>query len=129
MVCLPCQFDVTMSRLSPHFINIATDTSLLGTLSTCPSSLLQSLCLTCFSDGDPTPEMFWLKNDREVVSTGQFSIAKEPKCSTLTVNNVTMEDSGNYSIFVRNQYGSQTVNVTVSVYKRGEKPRADAVEM
>lgn len=40
-----------------------------------------------------------------------------------------MEDSGKYSIFVRNKYGSQTVNVTVGVYKYGDKPPANAVEI
>ncbi|XP_016303362.1 myomesin-3 [Sinocyclocheilus anshuiensis] len=89
----------------------------------------KSLCLTCFAEGDPAPEMFWLKNDREVASTGQYNIKNENKSSTLTINHVTMEDSGNYSIFVRNKHGSQTVLVTVSVYKHGEKPRADAVQM
>ncbi|XP_016149831.1 myomesin-3 [Sinocyclocheilus grahami] len=89
----------------------------------------KSLCLTCFAEGDPAPEMFWLKNDREVTSTGQYNIKNENKSSTLTINHVTMEDSGNYSIFVRNKHGSQTVLVTVSVYKHGEKPRADAVQM
>uniref|UniRef100_A0A8C2E8P5 Myomesin 3 n=1 Tax=Cyprinus carpio TaxID=7962 RepID=A0A8C2E8P5_CYPCA len=89
----------------------------------------KSLCLTCFAEGDPAPEMFWLKNDREVTSTGQYNIKNENKSSTLTINHVTMEDSGNYSIFVRNKHGSQTVLVTVSVYKRGDKPRADAVQM
>uniref|UniRef100_A0A673JLD5 Myomesin-3-like n=1 Tax=Sinocyclocheilus rhinocerous TaxID=307959 RepID=A0A673JLD5_9TELE len=87
----------------------------------------KSLCLTCFAEGDPAPEMFWLKNDREVTSTGQYNIKNENKSSTLTINHVTMEDSGNYSIFVRNKHGSQTVLVTVSVYKHGEKPRADAM--
>uniref|UniRef100_A0AAY4BH32 Myomesin 3 n=1 Tax=Denticeps clupeoides TaxID=299321 RepID=A0AAY4BH32_9TELE len=86
----------------------------------------KSLCLTCFADGDPDPEMFWMKNDMEIVTRDQYHISKEHKCSTLTINSVTMEDSGNYSIFVRNQYGSQTVNVTVSVYKHGEKPPPDA---
>uniref|UniRef100_A0A8C1SRH5 Myomesin 3 n=1 Tax=Cyprinus carpio TaxID=7962 RepID=A0A8C1SRH5_CYPCA len=89
----------------------------------------KSLCLTCFAEGDPAPEMFWLKNDREVTSTGQYNIKNENKSSTLTINHVTMEDSGNYSIFVRNKHGSQTVLVTVSVYKRGDKPRADAPEL
>uniref|UniRef100_A0A8B9HJK6 Myomesin 3 n=1 Tax=Astyanax mexicanus TaxID=7994 RepID=A0A8B9HJK6_ASTMX len=93
------------------------------------SILELSLCLTCFADGDPAPEMFWLKNDREITSTGQYHIAHENKCTTITISSVTMEDSGNYSIFVRNSYGSQTVHVTVSVYKHGEKPRAGAVEM
>ncbi|XP_072548583.1 myomesin-3 [Salminus brasiliensis] len=89
----------------------------------------KTLCLTCFADGDPEPEMFWLKNEREITSAGQFHVANEKKCSTITISSVTMEDSGNYSIFVRNSYGSQTVHVTVSVYKHGEKPRADAIEI
>uniref|UniRef100_A0A4W5MNB5 Ig-like domain-containing protein n=1 Tax=Hucho hucho TaxID=62062 RepID=A0A4W5MNB5_9TELE len=67
----------------------------------------KSLCQTCFADDDPAPEMFWLRNYKGIVSGGQFNIANENKCSTLTVNNVTSEDSGNYSIFVRNQYGTQ----------------------
>ncbi|KAI4879118.1 hypothetical protein NFI96_007768 [Prochilodus magdalenae] len=78
---------------------------------------------------DPIPEMFWLKNDRELSSSGQYHIAHDKNSSTITINSVTMEDSGNYSIFVRNTYGSETVHVTVSVYKHGEKPRADAVQM
>ncbi|XP_043117649.1 myomesin-3 [Puntigrus tetrazona] len=89
----------------------------------------KSLCLTCFADGDPAPEMFWLKNDREVASAGQYSVSNQSGSSTLTINHVTAEDSGNYSVFVRNKHGSQTVPVTVSVYKRGESPRADAVQM
>lgn len=87
------------------------------------------MCLTCFIEGEPAPEIFWLRNDREIGNQNQFTITKEPKCSTITVNNVNMEDSGKYSIFVRNKYGSETVDVTVSVYKRGEKPPANAVEM
>ncbi|KAG7469064.1 hypothetical protein MATL_G00124840 [Megalops atlanticus] len=79
----------------------------------------KSLCLTCFSEGDPAPEMFWLKNERELASSNQYSITHDHKCTTLTINNVTTEDSGNYSVFVRNKYGGQTVNVTVSVYKHG----------
>uniref|UniRef100_A0A3B3CM22 Myomesin 3 n=1 Tax=Oryzias melastigma TaxID=30732 RepID=A0A3B3CM22_ORYME len=82
----------------------------------------QSLCLTCFIDGEPAPEIFWLRNDREILDQTQFTITKEPKRSSITVNKVHMEDSGKYSIFVRNQHGSETVDVTVSVYRHGEKP-------
>ncbi|XP_035382488.1 myomesin-3 [Electrophorus electricus] len=89
----------------------------------------KSLCLTCFADGDPAPEMSWLKNDREIPSAGRYHIALDNKCSTLTIHTVNMEDSGNYSMFVRNKHGTETVSVTVSVYKHGEKPRADAIEM
>ncbi|XP_052345371.1 myomesin-3-like [Oncorhynchus keta] len=74
----------------------------------------KSVCLTWFADGEPASEMFWLRNDKGIVSGGQFNIANENKRSTMTLNSVTSEESGNYSIFVR--------NVTVSVYKHGEKP-------
>uniref|UniRef100_A0A3B5LGZ0 Myomesin 3 n=1 Tax=Xiphophorus couchianus TaxID=32473 RepID=A0A3B5LGZ0_9TELE len=86
----------------------------------------KSLCLTCFIDGDPAPEIFWLRNDREILDQTQFTITKESKRTSITVNKVTTEDSGKYSIFVRNQYGSETVDVTLSVYKKGDKPPANA---
>ncbi|XP_055359313.1 myomesin-3 isoform X2 [Betta splendens] len=89
----------------------------------------KTLCLTCFIDGQPAPEIFWLRNDREIVGQAQFTITKEPQCSTITVHDVNMEDSGKYSIIVRNPYGSDSEDVTVSVYKHGEKPPAHAVEM
>lgn len=87
----------------------------------------KTLCLTCHFEGDP--EIFWLRNDKEIFNQGQFKITKEPKCSTITISNVTTEDSGKYSIFVRNKYGSETVEVTVSVYKLGDKPPSNAVDM
>uniref|UniRef100_A0AAQ5YSJ1 Myomesin 3 n=1 Tax=Amphiprion ocellaris TaxID=80972 RepID=A0AAQ5YSJ1_AMPOC len=87
----------------------------------------KSLCLTCFIDGEPAPEIFWLRNDREIVDQNHFTITKEPKCSTITIHNVYMDDSGMYSIYVCNQYGSETVDVTVSVYKHGEQPPTNAI--
>ncbi|XP_034410301.1 myomesin-3 [Cyclopterus lumpus] len=89
----------------------------------------KSLCLTCFIDGEPAPEITWLRNDKEIANQNQFAITKEPKCSTITINDVNVADSGKYCIFVRNKYGSETVDVTVSVYKHGEKPPTHAVEM
>ncbi|KAM6910751.1 myomesin-3 [Xenentodon cancila] len=89
----------------------------------------KSLCLTCFIDGEPAPEIFWLRNDKEILDQSHFTITKEPKRSSITINKVNMEDSGKYSIFVRNQFGSETVDVTVSVYRDGEKPPANAVEI
>ncbi|XP_076016919.1 myomesin-3 [Genypterus blacodes] len=89
----------------------------------------KTLCLTCFYDGDPTPESFWLRNDRAITSQGQFTIIKEPKRSDITITNVKMEDSGKYSICVHNRHGSETVDVTVSVYRLGDKPPSNAVLM
>nr|XP_061814698.1 myomesin-3-like [Nerophis lumbriciformis] len=89
----------------------------------------KSLCLTCFIEGDPGPEVFWLRNDRELPSEGQFFITKEPGCSTITISDVHTDNSGKYSVVVRNRCGSETVDVTVSVYKHGEVPPANASEM
>lgn len=96
---------------------------------TAPRPPFKSLCLTCFVDGEPAPEVTWLRNDKEIAKHTQFDITKEPRCSTITINNVTMANSGKYSISVRNQFGAETVDVTVSVYKHGEEPPPCAVEM
>ncbi|KAJ8373437.1 hypothetical protein SKAU_G00040170 [Synaphobranchus kaupii] len=89
----------------------------------------KTLCLTCFAEGDPAPEMSWLKNDHDIATGKQYNVATEKQCTTLTINDVTVEDSGVYSLHVHNKHGSDTVYVTVSVYKHGELPRADAVEL
>ncbi|KAJ8289547.1 hypothetical protein GJAV_G00002550 [Gymnothorax javanicus] len=89
----------------------------------------KSLILTCFAEGEPPPEMLWLKNDREIGSEEQFSIVTDKQSTTLTIYDVKSEDSGLYSLRVSNKYGSDTVYVTVSVYKHGEQPRADAIEI
>ena len=42
------------------------------------------------------------------------------KFASLVINKVTPDDSGKYSINVRNKYGGEFVEITVSVYKHGE---------
>ncbi|XP_077431645.1 myomesin-3 isoform X2 [Vanacampus margaritifer] len=89
----------------------------------------KSLCLTCFIEGDPTPDVFWLRNEREIAGEDQFFITREPGCSTITINDVHTDNSGKYTVLVRNRCGSESVDVTVSVYKHGELPPTNAVEM
>uniref|UniRef100_A0A8C2EC33 Myomesin 2a n=1 Tax=Cyprinus carpio TaxID=7962 RepID=A0A8C2EC33_CYPCA len=80
----------------------------------------KSLSLTCTVCGDPSPEVTWFKNEQEVVSDDRFKITFEGgKFASLTINNVHVEDSGKYSINVRNKYGGEFVEITVSVYKQG----------
>uniref|UniRef100_A0A8C1D7D6 Myomesin 2a n=1 Tax=Cyprinus carpio carpio TaxID=630221 RepID=A0A8C1D7D6_CYPCA len=86
----------------------------------CDLAPLQSLSLTCTVCGDPSPEVTWFKNEQEVVSDDRFKITFEGgKFASLTINNVHVEDSGKYSINVRNKYGGEFVEITVSVYKQG----------
>ncbi|XP_059385239.1 M-protein, striated muscle isoform X4 [Carassius carassius] len=80
----------------------------------------KSLSLTCTVWGDPSPEVTWFKNEQEVVSDDRYKITFEGgKFASLTINNVQVEDSGKYSINVRNKYGGEFVEITVSVYKQG----------
>ncbi|XP_061686778.1 M-protein, striated muscle isoform X2 [Syngnathoides biaculeatus] len=82
----------------------------------------KSLSLTCTVWGDPTPEVTWFKNEQEVASNEHTRITFDGgKFSSLVINQVTPEDSGKYSINVRNKYGGEFVEITVSVYRHGEQ--------
>uniref|UniRef100_A0AAR2L4X0 Myomesin 2a n=1 Tax=Pygocentrus nattereri TaxID=42514 RepID=A0AAR2L4X0_PYGNA len=82
----------------------------------------KTLSLTCTVWGDPKPEVTWFKNEQEVLSDDHNQISFESgKFASLTIKNVTVEDSGKYSINVRNKYGGEFVEITVSVYKQGEE--------
>ncbi|KAM6972736.1 myomesin-2 isoform 2-T2 [Aplochiton taeniatus] len=82
----------------------------------------KSLSLTCTVWGDPTPEVTWFKNEQEVASSEHTKITFEGgKFASLVITTVTSEDSGKYSINVRNKYGGEFVEITVSVYKHGEE--------
>ncbi|RXM33321.1 Myomesin-2 [Acipenser ruthenus] len=81
----------------------------------------KTLSLTCTVFGDPTPEVVWYANEKEIELGDHFKVTLEQgKYASLTINGVSTEDSGKYGINVRNKYGGETVNVTVSVYKYGD---------
>ncbi|XP_029475460.1 myomesin-3 isoform X2 [Rhinatrema bivittatum] len=82
----------------------------------------KTLCLTCHISGDPTPEVAWLKNDKEVVFKDRYKLEVKGMVITMTIEKVCGDDSGRYGIFVKNKYGSETGQVTVSVFKHGEEP-------
>lgn len=85
-------------------------------------SSLQSLSLTCTVWGEPTPEVTWFKNEQEVISNEHTRVTFDGgKFASLVINKVTPDDSGKYSINVRNKYGGEFVEITVSVYKHGEQ--------
>ncbi|XP_026549721.1 M-protein, striated muscle-like [Notechis scutatus] len=82
----------------------------------------KTLNLTCTVFGSPDPEVIWFKNDRELELSDHY-IAKleQGKHASLVIKGVSSEDSGKYSISVKNKYGGEIVDVTISVYKHGEE--------
>ncbi|XP_073428799.1 myomesin-3 [Dendrobates tinctorius] len=82
----------------------------------------KTLCLTCHISGDPAPEVSWVKNEKTVVFKDRYKLDIKGTIVTLTIEKICAEDSGRYSITVKNKYGSEVGQVTVSVFKHGEEP-------
>lgn len=83
----------------------------------------KTLCLTCVISGDPAPEIFWLKNEQPVTFLDRYHMEVRGSEVTITIEKVNSEDSGRYGVFVKNKYGSETGQVTISVFKHGEEPK------
>uniref|UniRef100_A0A8C2W2N4 Myomesin-3 n=1 Tax=Chinchilla lanigera TaxID=34839 RepID=A0A8C2W2N4_CHILA len=83
----------------------------------------KTLCLTCVISGDPTPEISWLKNDQPVTFLDRYHMEVKGTEVTITIEKVNSEDSGRYGVFVKNKYGSETGQVTISVFKHGDEPK------
>ncbi|NXF12000.1 MYOM3 protein, partial [Smithornis capensis] len=89
----------------------------------------KTLCLTCCVSGDPSPEITWFKNEKVIVFKDRYKMDVKGSMVTITIERVCNEDTGKYSIYVRNKYGSETGQVTISVYKHGEIPIATEQEV
>ncbi|XP_061694500.1 myomesin 1a (skelemin) isoform X2 [Syngnathoides biaculeatus] len=77
----------------------------------------KSLNLTGNVWGDPTPEVNWTKNERELVTDERYVLKFEHgKYASIAIAAVTRADSGKYALVVRNKYGTEAGQFTVSVY-------------
>lgn len=78
---------------------------------------VQSLNLTGNVWGDPQPEVSWLKNDKELVPDDHIKLKFEHgKFASITIAAVSSADSGKYALLVKNKYGTEAGEFTVSVY-------------
>ncbi|NXD42935.1 MYOM3 protein, partial [Copsychus sechellarum] len=89
----------------------------------------KTLCLTCCVSGDPYPEISWFKNEKVIVFKDRYKMDVKGSMVTITIEKVCNEDTGKYSIYVKNKYGSETGQVTISVYKHGDIPVATEQEI
>uniref|UniRef100_A0A8C9TA77 Myomesin-1 n=1 Tax=Scleropages formosus TaxID=113540 RepID=A0A8C9TA77_SCLFO len=88
----------------------------------------KALNLTCNISGDPVPEVTWLKNERELVSDNHYILKFESgKFASFTITQVNTSDSGRYSILVKNKYGTESGDFTVSVFIPDDQDLAKAV--
>ncbi|CAN9506382.1 unnamed protein product [Ophioblennius macclurei] len=77
----------------------------------------KALNLTCNISGNPVPEVTWLKNDKEITSDEHCILKFESgKFASFTITGVNTSDTGKYSILVKNKYGTESGDFTVSVF-------------
>nr|XP_054393671.1 myomesin-1 isoform X2 [Pongo abelii] len=89
----------------------------------------KALNLTCNVWGDPPPEVSWLKNEKALASDDHCNLKFEAgKTAYFTINGVSTADSGKYGLVVKNKYGSETSDFTVSVFIPEEEARMAALE-
>lgn len=79
--------------------------------------VIQSLNLTGNVWGDPVPEVSWIKNDKQLVGDERYALKFEHgKFASITIAAVSTGDSGKYALLVKNKYGTEAGEFTVSVY-------------
>ncbi|XP_012581209.1 PREDICTED: myomesin-1 [Condylura cristata] len=84
----------------------------------------KALNLTCNVWGDPTPEVSWMKNEKPLVPDDHCSLTFEAsKTAYFTISCVSTSDSGKYGLVVKNKYGSEISDFTVSVFIPEEEAR------
>uniref|UniRef100_A0A8C6UGI2 Myomesin 1a (skelemin) n=1 Tax=Neogobius melanostomus TaxID=47308 RepID=A0A8C6UGI2_9GOBI len=82
----------------------------------------KSLNLTGNVWGEPAPEVSWTKNDRQLVSDERYKLKFEAgKFASIIITAVTRADSGKYALVVKNKYGTEAGEFTVSVYNPEEE--------
>ncbi|XP_007435557.1 myomesin-1 [Python bivittatus] len=77
----------------------------------------KALNLTCSIWGNPVPEISWLKNEKLLKADDNVILKYESgKQACFTIAAVSTIDSGRYSLVVKNQYGTETSDFTISVF-------------
>lgn len=75
-----------------------------------------TLTLSCYFDGVPTPSVVWTQNDTAIdVSNPKVSVNSSNSSTTLTIQESNLDWSGVYSCDVSNVEGSRRINITVFV--------------
>ncbi|GBO45665.1 hypothetical protein AVEN_24425-1 [Araneus ventricosus] len=110
-----------VSRLEVETEKAAKVTKKLKNITTVEEETIE---LTVEYEGIPKPETKWKKDGKDIViDDDHYELKKEDKSETLTVNDVTKEDAGDYSCTITNTAGSETTTSTVTVKEETSSPK------
>jgi hypothetical protein len=78
--------------------------------------------LSCKVSGEPQPTVTWLKNDKEITFDKRVKSSFDGQQSSLTLTNLSPDDSGKYKCVVKNDLGSVVSSADVVVEKKSKIP-------
>ncbi|XP_036344439.1 muscle M-line assembly protein unc-89-like, partial [Rhagoletis pomonella] len=73
--------------------------------------------LTCQVVGYPTPEVFWYKDDQQIVESRRCLITDDGQFHTIELASTILDDSGVYTCTAKNELGSVSCHCTLVVDK------------
>lgn len=74
--------------------------------------------------GYPEPEIIWHKEKISITNESRVKITRDDTEITLILTDIEREDSGKYTITVKNSAGEASVELTVKVIDKPERPSA-----
>lgn len=86
----------------------------------------QSATLTLSYNGNPPPEVTWLKKDTILRDDSRYTVRVGRGVSSLTIHDVTADDSAKYTAVVRNAISAHAGFASLSVEDVPEPPSAQA---
>ncbi|CAO4386081.1 unnamed protein product [Caenorhabditis nigoni] len=80
----------------------------------------ESLELECFVDANPTPQVKWYHDNKEIANSGRFSVdlsmtGNDSYSVILTIKNLVNTDAGAYICAIVNPHGKANANFTVEL--------------
>ena len=79
------------------------------------------LNIVCDINGAPKPEICWLKDNSSLTGDSRVQLSKDGVTYQLTIAQVSLEDTGKYTVTAENEKGKVKQNCDVEVVKRKEK--------
>lgn len=82
----------------------------------------ESLLLYADIYGKPLPDVFWLKEGKDIEKTLRIEVKTTQKKTTMTIKDVTKLDCGNYELVLKNLGGTKAFPIAVKVLDKPGPP-------